>query len=244
MQEIVLTGVSKGFGKQLLLSLSEKYFIHALTRSPEDISFAVELEQQNKIKLYYADLASINEVDAFCDQVLANSNQLLGIINNAGRRFRSSIDTIEYSDLCSLFDVNIHAPFFIIKNLLPLLKKNKYSRIINISSIVGYRGFDDLSGYGMTKGAINSMTKCLASELAEHQVTVNAILPGFCETSYADKFKSNLPLYESTIIRTPLKRWGADTELNGIVEFLLSTHSSYMTGSLITMMVAGLQYDS
>ena len=115
------------------------------------------------------------------------------------------------------------------------MKKRKSGRIINISSILGSSGLAHLSGYSATKGAIDSMTRSMAVEYAEFNITINAIAPGFCETSYADSFKKNHELNQEIIERIPMKRWGKANEINGILDFLISSNASYITGQVLNV---------
>ena len=121
------------------------------------------------------------------------------------------------------------------KSVLKGMKKRKFGRIINISSILGKSGLADLSGYAATKGAVDSMTRSMAVEFAKFGVTINAIAPGFCETSYAEKFKSNKVLNRSITSRIPMERWGSADEINGTLDFLISSKSSYITGQVLNV---------
>ena len=108
----------------------------------------------------------------------------------------------------------------------------KSSSIVNISSIVGPRGFQDLSGYAMTKGGIIGLSKSLAVEFAKRKIRVNTICPGFVKSSYANNFKKKLPkMYKYTLERTPMGRWGTCEEVANLILFMLSEESSYMTGN-------------
>ena len=100
-----------------------------------------------------------------------------------------------------------------------------------MSSIIGTHGLPELTAYGASKGGMITFTKCLALEFAQFGVRVNSISPGFCETSYTDNFKKNKKeLYDFTIERTPLKRWGRSREIADACLFLATEESSYITG--------------
>ena len=93
----------------------------------------------------------------------------------------------------------------------------------------------DLSGYSATKGAIDSMTRSMAVEFAKFGITVNAIAPGFCETSYAENFQKNQTLNSLVIDRIPMGRWGSAHEINGSLDFLISPEASYITGQILNV---------
>ena len=118
--------------------------------------------------------------------------------------------------------------------MLPTRFKIK-SSIVNIGSIVGEVGFEGLSGYSSSKGALKSLTQSFAVESAKYGIRANMINPGFIKSSYFKKFKKNKKLYNWTISRTPLKRWGESREVSDLVKFLISDESTYITGESINI---------
>ena len=236
--KVLLTGVGKGFGRSYLeyISLQNKYEILGLTRNLNDFNDQ-EVDQLNKknVVLQSIDLSCSESVHAFIKQNIDFLNSVDILINNAGQRFRYSVDQLEYQKLESLFRVNVITPMILSSAVLKGMKKRKSGRIINISSILGSSGIAHLSGYSATKGAIDSMTRSMAVEYAEFNITINAIAPGFCETSYADSFKKNHELNQEIIERIPMKRWGKANEINGILDFLISSNASYITGQVLNV---------
>lgn len=236
--KVLLTGVGKGFGRSYLeyISLQDKYEILGLTRNLNDFNDQ-ELDQLNKknVALQSIDLSRSESVHAFIKQNIDFLNSVDVLINNAGQRFRYSVDQLEYQKLESLFRVNVITPMILSSAVLKGMKKRKSGRIINISSILGSSGLAHLSGYSATKGAIDSMTRSMAVEYAEFNITINAIAPGFCETSYADSFKKNHELNQEIIERIPMRRWGKANEINGILDFLISSNASYITGQVLNV---------
>ena len=227
---VVITGVSKGFGQSLMEYLSKDFIVIGIARNKE--TFMSKPPDNGYI--LFGDLGIKRELNAIIDEISTLNIDIFGLINNAGKRYRMPLKQIKYTEINEVINTNLIAPLFLTQALVSMMAKNKQGSIINVSSIVGESGFKDLSGYGMSKSALNGLTKCLAVELAEYNIRVNSILPGFCETSYSESFKKNMPeLYEEVKERTPLKRWGGANEINGLVNFLLSEESSYITGSLI-----------
>ena len=111
--------------------------------------------------------------------------------------------------------------------------KNNGGKIINMSSIAGTLGFSDLSGYVMSKAAIIGLTKSLAVEFAGKNIQINTLAPGFCKTSYFEKFQENTELYDFTLSRIPMNRWGSSKEVADVCVFLASNMSNYMTGEVL-----------
>ena len=236
--KVLLTGVGKGFGRSYLeyISSQNKYEILGLTRNLNDFTDQ-EVDQLNKknVALQSIDLSCSESVHTFIKQNIDFLNSVDILINNAGQRFRYSVDQLDYQKLESLFRVNVITPMMLSSTVLKGMKKRKSGRIINISSILGSSGLAHLSGYSATKGAIDSMTRSMAVEYAEFDITINAIAPGFCETSYADAFKKNHDLNQEIIERIPMKRWGKANEINGILDFLISSNASYITGQVLNV---------
>ena len=115
------------------------------------------------------------------------------------------------------------------------LKKKNIRSIVNISSIVGKNGFKELTGYASTKSALVGLGKSLAAEFGYLGLRINTINPGFIKTSYYSKFRKKNKLYNWTLSRTPIKRWGESYEVANLIIFLLSDKSSYINGEDINI---------
>ena len=109
------------------------------------------------------------------------------------------------------------------------------SSIVNVGSIVGENGFTELAGYSSTKGAINSLTKSFAVEFAKKNIRANVVNPGFIKSSYFNKFKNKKKLYNWTLSRIPMQRWGENIEVVNLIEYLISDKSSYINGACINI---------
>ena len=236
--KMLLTGVGKGFGRAYLehLAKNNKFEILGVTRNLEDFDDdVIEFFRKKNVMLRSADLSCANSTKNFINENNNFLNNVNVLINNAGQRFRFSVDQLQYAKLESLFRVNVIAPMILSKSILTGMKKRNFGRIINISSILGTSGVEDLSGYSATKGAIDSMTRSMAVEFAKFGITVNAIAPGFCETSYAENFQKNQTLNSLVIDRIPMGRWGSADEINGALDFLISSEASYITGQILNV---------
>ena len=121
------------------------------------------------------------------------------------------------------------------KEVIPNMVENNGGSIINMSSIAGTLGLSDLSAYISSKSAILGLTKSLAVEFAEKNLKINAIAPGFIETSYFEDFKDQEELYKFTLERTPMNRWGKSNEIAQACLFLASDMSSFITGETLNI---------
>lgn len=233
---VILTGVGKGFGRSLLdlYAANSDTEILGVTRSLSDFSTQELSDYQSKnVRLTSADLSSKGDLNQFISDNSYFFQNIDVLINNAGQRFRKKLEDIHYSELEELFRINVITPMILTQAALPGMKSRNFGRIINISSILGKSGLSDLSGYAGTKGAIDSITRALSVEVAEYGITVNAIAPGFCETSYAAGFQQKSDLNDVVVDRIPMKKWGSQTEINGLCEFLTGPEAQYLTGQVI-----------
>jgi len=234
---LIITGVGKGFGRAYLEHVSKRGEIKevlAITRNMADFSAEERWEfEALDVTFYQADLIYEKQLLSLIsdhEEFFANADIL---INNAGQRYRRKIEEISWCEIEDLFSVNVYAPMILSKAVMDSMKQKKFGRIINISSILTTSGLSELSAYAATKGAIDSFTKSLAIEVAEFGINVNSIAPGFCVTSYAEKFKENSELNKMVISNTPQRRWGTVNEINGTIDFLMSPQANYITGQTI-----------
>tara|TARA_B110000858_G_scaffold21187_1_gene21391 strand:- start:698 stop:1447 length:750 start_codon:yes stop_codon:yes gene_type:complete len=232
----IVTGAGKGIGLAIVkLLLINNYSITAITRSK-----SVKLENLKKVykknlEIIYYDLSSIEGLEKMFTLIFKN-NKPSFLINNAGTRSRNRLDLTTNEELIRVNNLNYLSPFIITKKYLKnIKKKDRYSHsIISITSIVGPRGFSELSAYAASKGALEAGMKSLAIEYAEKNVRINCVAPGFIKSSYFSNFKKDKPeLYKWTLDKTPMNRWGNSEEVANVVEFLVSEKSSYITGSVI-----------
>lgn len=234
-RSVVVTGAGKGFGKSLVRFLSHNYRVIAVTRSASDIEeFEASEGANEKIDWVHADVADFADVQKKLERALDSPKQVLwGLINNAGVRCRSPFLDLDENSINDVITVNLIAPLILSQLVIPILIRNGGGRIINISSILSNSSQPDLSAYTISKSGLDGLTRSLAVEFGHRQITCNSVLPGFCETSYAESFKQKTALYESTLARTPSKRWGSESELNALCSLLLSDEGAFINGASI-----------
>lgn len=233
---LVITGIGKGFGEQLLRHFSNEYHVIGLTRSQSDIDRLLSDASVSKdsISLHAVDLAQYENVDEVLKPYLHDENlNIFGLINNAGVRCRNSFLSMDVRNFEEVAKVNLFAPIHLSRLVLPSMLKNEIGRIINISSILSTSALPELSAYATSKAGLDGFTRSIAAEYAAYGITCNSILPGFCETSYFENFKAKTDLYQMTLDRTPAKRWGKDSELIGLCELLLGKDGGYINGTSI-----------
>lgn len=233
---ILISGVGKGFGRELVKSLSKEYDVLGVSRTEEDLDSLRE-ELQNiglSATLVTADIADFDQAKKL---IIASLNELdaplYGLINNAGVRHRKKFLDLSVTDFMNVSGVNLFGSINLALLAMPRMIQNGQGRIINISSIISKSALPELSAYAVSKGGLDALTRSLAVEYGQNNITVNSILPGFCKTSYYPKFSKNSELLNMTLQKTPMNRWGEDNELVGLCRFLLSSEAAYITGTSI-----------
>ncbi len=234
-KNVLITGAGKGIGENTVkLFLSKGYFVYALIKNKKDNK---KFNKYKNIKIINGNVNNYKLIE----KIFTNSNKdnkiITGLINNAGIRQRKKFLDIKDNDLNDVFKTNFFSIFKIMQLFSKNLIKKKFSgSIVNISSIVGQQGFDELSSYGSSKGALISLTKCFAVEMAKKKIRANSISPGFTKTSYFKSFKKDKKkLYLWTLSRIPQKRWGESHEISELIYFLISENSNYITGENINI---------
>jgi 3-oxoacyl-[acyl-carrier protein] reductase len=207
----LITGASRGIGKVIAeLLLSQGAIV--LTPTREEM-----------------DLQSNQSIDNYLDSLEKPVDIL---INNAGINILSEGIQLTEENINSTLQVNLLAPLRIIRKIAPGMIKNKYGRIVNISSIWSLVTKPKRLTYSTTKAGLNAMTRTLAVELAPYNILVNALAPGYVNTELT---KQNNSAAELNIIKEsiPLKRLAEPFEIAEIVAFLVSSRNSYITGQVV-----------
>ena len=227
---VLITGVGKGIGLNCLkLCIQNNAFVIGVTRSKKDYKDLKKV-YRNNCKIILGDVRSKLTLKKIINFQKNNNIFINGLVNNAGIRYRKKFLNTDITEYKKVFEHNFFSVVQLCKVMISsaITNKKKIS-IINLSSIVGSRGFDELSAYGSSKGALDAFTKCIAIEHPKY-VKINNVCPGFTKTSYFDKFKKNKKLYNWTIKNIPLKRWANPEEIAELIVYLVSDKSSYITG--------------
>ncbi len=230
----IVTGAGKGFGEEIAKEFyAQGAKLALITRSQEDVDNLMAGFDSERVLSVCGDVSDANTVSQFILQTINKFGVIDVLVNNAGMRFRKKFLDISSDELDQVLNVNLKSVVSLCQEVLPYMVKDNGGKIINMSSIAGTLGFSDLSGYIMSKAAIIGLTKSLAVEFASKNIQVNALAPGFCKTSYFEKFQENTELYDFTLSRIPMNRWGESKEVADICVFLASNMSNYMTGEVL-----------
>jgi NAD(P)-dependent dehydrogenase (short-subunit alcohol dehydrogenase family) len=231
----IITGAGKGFGQTIAESYySEGAKLALITRSQDDVDKLIsKFSDDKRVLVVCGDVANANIVSQFVSQTVSKFSKIDVLVNNAGMRFRREFLDISIDELDKVLDVNLKSVFYFCQEVLPFMVESNSGKIINMSSIAGTLGFANLSGYVMSKAAIIGLTKSIAIEFASNNIQINALAPGFCKTSYFESFQENEELYNFTLSRTPMNRWGESKEIADVCVFLASKMSNFITGETL-----------
>ncbi len=240
-QVALVTGGSRGLGLQIAHALGEAGAKVAITaRKPEGLEQAVrDLEQAQITAMAVAcDISRNEEVENAITQILETFNHIDILVNNAGATWGAPLDQLPLEAWDKVVRTNVDGTFFVSRAVaLHMIKRQQGGRIINIASVAGLRGTEpgvmQTLPYNTSKGAVVNFTRALAASLAEHQITVNCICPGFFPTKMSQGVLAKVG--DQVIERTPLKRLGGPEDLKGIAVLFASAASSYITGQVIAV---------
>lgn len=225
---ILITGTSKGIGNAIAKELADMGKIFAVGRNEE------------KLKSFenycVCDLSgNLTELQNFIKQ-----NKIDVLINNAGEYIYGGLETINEKDIQRIYKTNLIAPAKLSSFAIPYMKENKWGRIINIGSISGVMGEAYASVYSSSKAGLIGLTKALALELAEFNITVNTINPGWVETELGlNSIEESEFSKEEIIDCIPQKRFVKPQEIAKLCRYLISEDAKGITGQSINL-CAGL----
>ena len=227
---ILVTGASKGIGNAIAQELQSVGEVFVTGRNEH------ALVACNAKGFCVCDLSKdINELAKF---IIEKNIDVL--INNAGEYIYSNLENMVIPDIQRLYQTNLIAPAYLISQAIPYMKSQKWGRIINIGSISGVMGEAYASIYSSSKAGLIGLTKALALELAEYQITVNTINPGWVETELGMNSIDDSEFSKEEIIDTiPQKRFVKPEEVAKLCKYLISEDAKGITGQSINL-CAGL----
>ena len=236
----LVTGAAKGIGKACALALADAgaNIIFGL----KDASTGGEVIEQIKkmgrdVIPVQMDISKIQEINEAIQAGIKHFQHIDILVNNAGIGAPNKAENVTERDFDETINVNLKGTFFTAQAVGREMIKQRYGRIINISSQAGFVALETESVYCMTKAALAHLTKCLALEWAKYNITVNAVAPTFIKTPGTRKWLDNEAFHASVIKRIPLGRIGDPMDVAGPVVFLASQEASLITGA--TLMIDG-----
>ncbi|MGM0518832.1 MAG: 3-oxoacyl-ACP reductase FabG [Campylobacterota bacterium] len=232
---VLVTGASRGIGAQIAKTLAQfglKVWINYRSGAQAAQEIKEEIENTGgKAAIIKADVTSEDEFTAAIKTIIDADGELSYLVNNAGITKDKLALRMSVKDFNDVISANLTSAFIGCKASLKVMGKKRFGSIVNISSIVGEMGNAGQTNYSASKGGLNAMTKSFAKEAAPRGIRYNAVTPGFIQTDMTDELKEEVKEeYEKNI---PLSRFGQPKEIADAVAFLLSDHSSYITGEIL-----------
>lgn len=229
----VVTGGSRGIGKAIAEKFAAEGASVAILYSSNSASADAVVEEVRNAggtaKAYQCHVENSDEVGKTIDDVVNDLGKIDILINNAGITRDKLLMMMKEEDFDDVISVNLKGAYNTMRKVCPMLARQRWGRIINLSSIAGINGNAGQVNYSASKAGLIGMTKSAAREFAGRGITVNAIAPGFVETDMTEKFASD----ENVMKRIPVGRMGRPDEIASLALFLASDAAAYITGEVI-----------
>ena len=232
----IVTGASRGIGKSIAQKMSEAgAHLVCVSRTNDDLEkISNELNNAGYSASHYpCDVSILNDFKKLVDDTASEFGKIDILINNAGITKDNLIMRMSESEWDKVIEVNLKGVFNGIKSVSRQMMKQKYGRIINISSIVGLIGNAGQANYAASKAGVIGLGKAISKELASRNITVNTIAPGYIETDMVEGIQEAAK--EKLFNQIPLGRIGKPEEIASAVLYLASDEASYITGQTIAI---------
>jgi NAD(P)-dependent dehydrogenase (short-subunit alcohol dehydrogenase family) len=237
----LVTGGSRGLGLQIAEALGEAGAAVAITarREPGLQEASAHLERQGISAMSATcDISQNDQVESAVQKVLERFQHIDVLVNNAGATWGARFEDLPFDAWDKVVRTNVDGTYFVSRAVaLHMIKRGVGGRIINIASVAGLRGSDPrvmpTLPYNTSKGAVVNFTRALAATLAEHNITVNCICPGFFPTKMSAGVLGQHG--EEIASATPLRRLGGEHDLQGIAVLFASEASAFITGQVIAV---------
>ena len=238
-KNIIITGASQGIGE----SITKKFFnknsnVFLISRNKNKLETIKKQLSKNKINsqvidYYTGNVQNFNDISDIVKAVINKYKKIDVLINNAGINDDNLIVKMKEDQWNRVIDTNLTGTYNCCKAVSKYMIKQKFGKIINISSVIGEIGNKGQVNYAASKAGIVGLTKSLSKELGSRNINVNAINPGFIKTEMTEKLKKDKNL--EFLNKIPLNRFGNVEDVSNLVYFLASKDSDYITGQTINI---------
>ena len=229
-KKILITGATGGIGKALVKKFASLEGSVLATGTKIEKLEALKKEFSN-INILKFDISDHSKIEEFVENVSSQLNGLDVLVNNAGINVDNLSLRMKDEEWKKVIEVNLGSTFFFCKYAIKKMLKNKYGRIVNITSVVGHTGNLGQANYAASKAGINGMSKSLAIEYAKKNITINCVSPGFIQSKMTDNIVESIKAVLTS--RIPMAKLGTGEDVSNTVAFLSSDAASYITGETI-----------
>jgi NAD(P)-dependent dehydrogenase (short-subunit alcohol dehydrogenase family) len=235
----IVTGSNRGLGKAMSLALAEAgaqvAVVSRKTEQAQAVAREIQMSTGNTCYGYLCDMTVPEQITALVEGVLNDFGQIDIVVNNAAINKQRPIEDLSLEEFREVQDTNLIGPWLLCRAVTHHLKERRYGRVISVSSTAAVSTFPGLTPYASSKAALLQMTRTLALEWGPYGITVNCILPGSfaTEANNLESLKQDPKAYADFISGIPLRRWATPDEIGGLIVFLASDASSFITGAAI-----------
>jgi 3-oxoacyl-[acyl-carrier protein] reductase len=232
----LVTGASQGIGRTCALRLAKDGVAVALAaRNQEKLNELVNeiTAAGGKASAFALDVAEEDQVKPAVKAAIAQFGKIDILVNNAGITRDQLVMRMKRADWDAVLQTNLTSAYLCIQNVIPSMLKQRWGRIINISSVFGQMGQAGQANYAASKAGLIGLTMAIAREVGSRNITCNAIAPGFIETAMTAVLSEELKL--SAVKQIPLGRVGTPEDVASAVAFLASDEASYITGHVLNV---------
>ena len=233
----VVTGGSRGIGQAVVVRMAAagaSVVIAGLSDTSETCSRVLQaIGSDERIVSIKTDVNSLSDIDNLFKATFDKFDRVDILVNNAGINRDKLLLRMSVEDWEAVINTNLRGTFLCTQAVLSKMIRNRYGRIINISSVVGIGGNPGQGNYAASKAGIIGLTKTTAREVALRGVTVNAVAPGFIDTDMTRNLSDQVK--DSLLSKIPIGRFGTPEDVAFVVEFLASVHAEYITGQVINI---------
>ena len=227
-KKVLITGASGGIGKTLVEKFINNGAKLIITSSNEDKLNILKNHYGNNHLYYLLDLSNTNKLADNVKKIREENKDIDILINNAGIAKDNLLIRMNKEQWQDVIDINLTSNFYIIKNILPDMIKSRKGKILGITSVVAFSGNPGQTNYTASKGGMIAMYKSLAIEVAQRNINVNLIAPGFIESPMTESLNEDQK--NSIMEKIPMKKFGSPEDVANLALFLTSDYSSYITG--------------
>jgi 3-oxoacyl-[acyl-carrier protein] reductase len=229
---VIVTGGTKGIGKALAEAFTICGARVIVTYSSDDTAAQnlKNLDSTGLLEVFKCDVSSYAEVENFFNDLEEKKIAVDVLVNNAGVRRDSVLGMMKEADWSRVIDINLTGTYNMCKFAVLNMMKQRFGRIINITSPGRNYGFEGQANYSASKAGIVGLARSLSKEVAKRKITVNCVSPGFIKTELIDSLPDELK--KEYVKMIPLRRFGTVSDVSPLVLFLASDEASYITGSV------------